>query len=81
MDFELLLKLIGYFPDYLSALSHTLLRFFGTTFVETVVSKRQFTQKVEGVSSLMGHERAPFTCIELLMRPHFLTSLFCFFVL
>ena len=32
-----LLKLIGYFPDYLSAFSHTLLRFFWTTFVETAV--------------------------------------------
>ena len=29
MDFELLLKFIGYFPDYLSALSRTLLRSFG----------------------------------------------------
>ena len=39
MDSELLLKFIGYFPDYLSALSRTLLRFFffWTTFVETAV--------------------------------------------
>ena len=40
IDSELLtclLKLIEYFPDYLSALSRTLLRFFGTTFVETAV--------------------------------------------
>ena len=29
MDSELLLKFIGYFPDYLPALSRTLLRFFG----------------------------------------------------
>ena len=29
MDSELLLKFIRYFPDYLSALSRTLLRFFG----------------------------------------------------
>ena len=29
MDSELLLKFIEYFPDYLSALSRTLLRFFG----------------------------------------------------
>ena len=36
-DSELLLKFIGYFPDYLSALSRTLLRFFWTTFVETAV--------------------------------------------
>ena len=28
MDSELVLKFIGYFPDYLSALSRTLLRFF-----------------------------------------------------
>ena len=40
MDSELLtclLKFIEYFPDHLSALSHTLLRFFWTTFVETAV--------------------------------------------
>ena len=29
MDSELLLKFIGYFPDYLLALSCTLLQFFG----------------------------------------------------
>ena len=29
MDSELSLKFIGYFPDYLSALSRTLLHFFG----------------------------------------------------
>ena len=40
MDTELLLKFIGYFPDYLSALSRTLLRFFWTTFVETAVQIR-----------------------------------------
>ena len=32
-----LLKFIEYFPDYLSAFSGTLLRFFWTTFVETAV--------------------------------------------
>ena len=37
MDAELLLKFNGYFPDYLSALLRTLLRFFCTTFVETAV--------------------------------------------
>ena len=37
MDSELLLKVIGYFPDYLSALPRTLLRCFWTTFVETDV--------------------------------------------
>ena len=35
MDSELLLKFIGYFPDYLPGLSRTLLRLFWTTFVET----------------------------------------------
>ena len=30
-------KFIEYFPDYLSALSRALLRFFWTTFVETAV--------------------------------------------
>ena len=29
MDSEFLLKFIGYFPDYRSALSHMLLRLFG----------------------------------------------------
>ena len=41
MDFELLtclLKFIEHFPDYLSVLSRMLLRFFWTTFVETVVN-------------------------------------------
>ena len=37
MDSELLLKFIGYFPDYLSALSRRLLGFFWTTLVETAV--------------------------------------------
>ena len=37
MDSKLLLKFIGYFPEYLSALSRTLLRFFWTTFAETAV--------------------------------------------
>ena len=40
MDSELLtclLKFIEYFPDYISALSRTLLLFFWTTFVETAV--------------------------------------------
>ena len=37
MDFELLLKFIGYFLAYLSALSHMLLCFFLITFVETAV--------------------------------------------
>ena len=40
MDSEILtclLKFIEYFPDNLSALSRTLLRFFWTTFVETAV--------------------------------------------
>ena len=40
MDSELLtclLKFIEYFPDYLSALSRALLRFFWTTFLKTAV--------------------------------------------
>ena len=37
MDSELLLKFIGYFPDYLSELLHMLLRSFWTTFVKTAV--------------------------------------------
>ena len=40
MDSELLtrlLKFIKYFPDYLSVLSRTILRFFWTTSVETAV--------------------------------------------
>ena len=37
MDSELLMKFICYFPDYLSALSRTLSRYFWTTSVETVV--------------------------------------------
>ena len=40
MDSELLSKFTGHFPDYLSALSRTLLRFFWTTFVETAVYLR-----------------------------------------
>ena len=41
MDSELLLKFTGYFPDNLSALSRTLLRFLWTTFVETAVYGNQ----------------------------------------
>ena len=37
MDSKLLLKFIEHFPDYLSALSRRLFRFFWTTFVETAV--------------------------------------------
>ena len=37
VDSELLLKFIVYFREYLSALSHTLLLYFWTTFVETAV--------------------------------------------
>ena len=42
MDSELLLKFIGYFPVYLSALSRTLLRFVWTTFVETAVYEEEY---------------------------------------
>ena len=41
MDFELLLKFMVYFPDYLSALSRTLLRFFGQP-----LSKQLYTSLV-----------------------------------
>ena len=50
MDSELLtclVKFIEYFPDYLSALSRMLLRFFWTTFVETAVYKQSWTKTVE----------------------------------
>ena len=40
MDSKLLLKFIGYFPDYLLALSRTFYPFFGPTFVETAVLDR-----------------------------------------
>ena len=39
MDSELLLKFFGYLPDYISALSHTLLRIFGQP-----LSKQLYTQ-------------------------------------
>ena len=44
-----LLKFIDYFPDYLSALSRTLLRLFWTTFVETAVlkNKKQHHQQIK----------------------------------
>ena len=45
---ELLLKFIGYLPDYLLALSRTLLRFYWTTFVETAVYSLTF---VHGTST------------------------------
>ena len=50
MDSELLtclLKFIEYFPDYLSALSRTLLRFVWTTFVETAVYAAVSTKLVQ----------------------------------
>ena len=37
MDSEPLLKFVGYFPDYFSALSCMPLHFFGQPFVETAV--------------------------------------------
>ena len=42
MDSELSLKFIGYFPDYLSTLSRTSLRYVWTTFVETAVYEYVF---------------------------------------
>ena len=43
MDSELLLKFIRYFPDYLSALSHTPLHFFWRSFVETAVFNTSYS--------------------------------------
>ena len=53
MDSELLLKFIGHFPDYLSALSRTLLRFFCTTAVETAANPASFA----GSLRVPGNER------------------------
>ena len=50
---QLLLKFIGYFPDYLSASSRMLLHFFWTTFVETAVYT--CTPKWVGVLPYMGY--------------------------
>ena len=46
MDSELLLKFIEYFPDYLSTLSRTLLRFSWTTFVKTAVHNKPRKEKI-----------------------------------
>ena len=46
MDSKQLLKFIEYFPNYLLALSHTLLRFFGQP-----LSKQLYTQTDIPVSS------------------------------
>ena len=69
MDSELLtclLKFIEYFPDHLSALSHTLLRFFWTTFVETAVyvsGKRQTDNNTEHVTQkTTPRAQAPAVC-------------------
>ena len=58
MNSELSLKFIVYFPDYLSALSRTLLRFSWTTFVETAVKTgtRRITSQDE-LSSAVRLER------------------------
>ena len=53
VDSELLLKFIGYFADYLSALPRTLLRFFWTTFVKTAVFPR-FRKKSKPDSGLVN---------------------------
>ena len=47
--------LIGYFPDYLSALSRTLLRFCWTTFVEAAVYN--INHLMESLSFLEFKER------------------------
>ena len=53
MDSELLLKFIGYFPDYLLPLSHMLLHFFWTTFVETAVYEENEEKDKGGKEELM----------------------------
>ena len=46
MDSELLLKFNGYFPDYLSALSHILLRFFGQPLSKQLFTYAEYTKLV-----------------------------------
>ena len=79
-----LLKFIGYLPDYVSALSRRLLRFFWTTFVETAVCymfvQRLFTNcmrvclLVEGRGSRVPSRGRGFQ-VE---GPNFLFCFFCF---
>ena len=45
MDSDLLLKFIGYFPDYLSALSRTPLRFLGQP-----LSKQLYVMKIKYIT-------------------------------
>ena len=57
MDSELLLKFIEYFPDYLSALLRTLLRFFGQP-----LSKQLYTavsRKVVQLKSMKAYTTIP----------------------
>ena len=51
MDSELLLKFIGYFPDYLLALSRTLLRFFGQPLSKQLYSCGDSQRRVLKVTS------------------------------
>ena len=59
MDSELLLKFIEYFPDYLSALSRTLLRLVWTTFLETAVNDVGVSSRDGHTSSSEGEEKKP----------------------
>ena len=59
MDSELSLKFIGYFPDYLSALSGTLLPFLWTTFVETAVFKKMRGLYQNKVNSSLASTQRP----------------------
>ena len=54
MDSELLLKFIGYFADYLSALSRTLLRFF---FFGQPLSKQLYITRVDLLVVKRKHEK------------------------
>ena len=50
------IKIIEYFPDYLLALSGTLLRFFWTTFVETAVYRNNQQVFTLQISAAQGAE-------------------------
>ena len=55
MDSGLLLKFIGYFPDYLSALSRTLLHFFGQP-----SSKQMYTSWVNAINARKYVGKTPY---------------------
>ena len=58
MDSELLMKFIGCFPDYLSALSRTLLRFVWKTFVETAVYIFFYFLPLKQPKAMIRHSKA-----------------------